>query len=188
VEALSQDRFAIRFTADAEFLTLLEEVRGLSAHRAPSGELLTVLKAGLRALQHELLKQRFAVGRSPRQRPSAGAIAQPASVVENEHGSKRASDSTGECSRRHIPAEVTREVYERDSGQCTFVSASGRRCTARRQLELDHIEPWAVSGDDSRANLRLLCRAHNQLEARRYFGKAYMREVPQRAPDCPRRE
>lgn len=180
VEALSQDRFAVRFTADAEFLALLEEVRGLGAHRDPNGDLLSLLKAGLQARQRELLKQRFAVGSSLRPRTKPAAIRRPTRGDATEPDSSRASDSTGERPRRHIPAAVTREVYERDSGQCTFRSASGRRCSARRQLELDHIEPWAAGGNDSSANLRLRCRAHNQLGARRYFGKRYMREVLRR--------
>jgi 5-methylcytosine-specific restriction endonuclease McrA len=181
VEALSQDRFAVRFTADAEFLALLEEVRGLSAHRDPTGDLLPLLKAGLQAHQRELLKRRFGIGRIPRQRPKPASLPQsaPVNTSESELG---APDSRRHRSRQHIPAEAVREVYERDGGQCTFVSASGRRCSAKRQLELDHIEPWAVSRNDSPANLRLLCHAHNRLVARRYFGKRYMREVLQTAP------
>jgi 5-methylcytosine-specific restriction endonuclease McrA len=181
VEPLSQDRFAVRFTADAEFLALLEEVRGLSAHRDPSGGLLPLLKAGFHAHQRELLKRRFAIGRTPRQRPKPASVSQSASANKSE-SELAAPHSSGRRSRRHIPAKAVREVYERDGGQCTFVSASGRRCSARRQLELDHIEPWAVSRNDSPANLRLLCHAHNQLVARRYFGKRYMREVLQTAP------
>src|SRR5450432_4199744 len=40
VEPLSADRFAVRFTADAEFLELLERVRALESHRQPNGDLL----------------------------------------------------------------------------------------------------------------------------------------------------
>jgi hypothetical protein len=38
-------------------------------------------------------------------------------------------------SRRHVPAQVKRAVWERDQGRCTFTSESGRRCTARTRLE-----------------------------------------------------
>lgn len=185
VEPLSLERFAVRFTADAEFLSLLEEVRGLSAHRDPSGDLLSLLKAGLQAHHRELLKQRFAVGRTPRQRAGQrqrpAEKAQSASIADNEADLANAGHAGCEESRPHISAATAREVYERDAGQCTFVSATGRRCSARRQLELDHIEPWSVSKDDTPTNLRLRCRAHNQLEARRYFGKGYMRSVLRRA-------
>jgi hypothetical protein len=48
----------------------------------------------------------------------------------------------------------------------------GRRCSARRCLELDHVDPWAAGGESTIENLRLRCRAHNQRYARQYFGKS----------------
>lgn len=163
VEPLSQDRFAVRFTADTEFLELLSEVRGLSSHRG-SEDLLQVLKLGLQAYQRELLKQRFAVGRTPRK--------------SRRSKRPRETDST---ERRQVPADVAREVFERDGGRCTYVSPSGRRCSSRRQLQFDHITPHAKRGGETVANLRLLCQVHNQLAARRYFGSRYMRAVMKRA-------
>ncbi|MDE2143013.1 MAG: HNH endonuclease [Elusimicrobia bacterium] len=42
-------------------------------------------------------------------------------------------------------------------------------------MEFDHVTPRASGGpSDDPANLRLLCRAHNDLEARRIFGDAAM--------------
>jgi len=73
--------------------------------------------------------------------------------------------------KRHYPAAVMRAVFLRDGKQCSYVSLDGRRCNARRCLELDHIEPVAVGGADTIENLRLRCRAHNQRSARLYFGK-----------------
>jgi len=73
-------------------------------------------------------------------------------------------------SKRRYTAEVTRAVFLRDGKQCTYVSPDGRRCGARRCLELDHIEPVAVGGEATIENLRLRCRAHNQRYARQYFG------------------
>jgi hypothetical protein len=87
---------------------------------------------------------------------------------------------------RHIPAHVKRAVQERDQGQCTFVSESGHRCSARRFLEFDHIEPVARGGQATLDNLRLRCRAHNQYEAECAFGTEFMkhkREVARQAAD-----
>lgn len=53
-----------------------------------------------------------------------------------------------------------------------LVSKDGRRCSARRCLELDHIVPLAVGGKATVENLRMRCRAHNQRYARQYFGTA----------------
>src|SRR6185436_15177654 len=74
-----------------------------------------------------------------------------------------------------------REVSDRDRYQCTFVSASGRRCSEKRFLEYDHIHPVARGGEATVANTRLSCRAHNQFEAERTYGAGFMREKRQAA-------
>jgi hypothetical protein len=66
LEPLSADRYGVHFTADGEFRELLERVRGLSGHRLPSGDLMTLIKHGLEAYERELMKERFALGRKPR--------------------------------------------------------------------------------------------------------------------------
>jgi hypothetical protein len=75
---------------------------------------------------------------------------------------------------RYLSAPVTRSVYLRDRGQCSFVSADGRRCGARAFLQLDHIEPWAVLGASVTENIRILCWGHNQLHARNCFGARHV--------------
>jgi len=76
---------------------------------------------------------------------------------------------------RHIPADVRRAVWERDHGQCTFVSENGHRCTARKPLEFDHVQEVARGGEATVAGIRLRCRAHNQYAAERTFGAEFMR-------------
>src|SRR6187431_1186301 len=83
--------------------------------------------------------------------------------------------------KRHCPAAVARAVFLRDGQQCSYVSPDGRRCSARRCLELDHVEPWAVCGESTMENLRLRCRAHNQRYARQYFGKSRVEAAVQLA-------
>src|SRR5450432_3041815 len=73
LEPLSADRFGVRFTADAEFRELLEEVRALASHREPGGDLLSLMKRGLQAYRRELQKERFGLGRKPRRDRSTGA-------------------------------------------------------------------------------------------------------------------
>jgi hypothetical protein len=57
-----------------------------------------------------------------------------------------------------------------DGLRCTF-AANGRRCEARAFLELDHEVPKALGGPADAENLRVLCRAHNQLVAEQAFGR-----------------
>ena len=64
---------------------------------------------------------------------------------------------------RAIPAAIKRAVWERDQGRCSYVDpATGRRCTSRHLLQIDHIRPWARGGGSEPHNLRLLCHAHHR--------------------------
>ncbi|MFI5372688.1 MAG: HNH endonuclease, partial [Candidatus Eisenbacteria bacterium] len=124
--------------------------QSLLGHAVPSGDLAAVLDRALDALIPRLEQRRFA----------ATACTRPG------RRSTRA---------RHIPAAVRRAVWERDQGQCTFVSESGRRCEARTRLEFDHVDPVARGGRATVDGMRLRCRAHNQYEAERVCGEAFMR-------------
>jgi hypothetical protein len=55
-------------------------------------------------------------------------------------------------------------------------------------LEFDHVRPWALGGSSGdAANVRLLCRVHNRLEARRIFGSAAVDAAIDRRRDVLRR-
>ncbi|HKO52386.1 MAG TPA: HNH endonuclease signature motif containing protein [Polyangiaceae bacterium] len=193
LEPLSAGRYGVHFTADGEFRELLERVRGLAGHRLPSGDLMTLFKRGLEAYERELSKQRFALGRKPRRSrgapsaPSASAapdlpkpdlsISEPA----NPDPHLNPNPNSNSKSRRRYPAAVLRAVFLRDGKQCSYVSADGRRCSARRCLELDHVQPWAMGGEGTMENLRLRCRAHNQRYARQYFGKSRIEAAVRRS-------
>jgi 5-methylcytosine-specific restriction endonuclease McrA len=73
---------------------------------------------------------------------------------------------------RGIAQAVKDVVWRRDEGRCVYKIPDGRACGARAGLEFDHVHPRALGGPSSAENLRLLCRTHNDLEARRVFGGA----------------
>jgi len=77
---------------------------------------------------------------------------------------------------RYVPAAVRRAVWARDGERCTFVDDQGRRCQARAFLELDHVHERALGGTGESENLRVLCRAHNQLLAELRFGRAHIEQ------------
>jgi len=54
------------------------------------------------------------------------------------------------------------------------VGENGQRCPACSDLDFDHIIPVARGGRSTEDNVRLLCSAHNQLEAERTFGAGFM--------------
>jgi len=134
----------------------------------PRGDLDTLLDRALAALIRELERRKYGITDRPRTR------------------TRRQSPNP-----RHIPNEVKRAVVARDGGRCTFTSDSGRRCEARDRLEFDHVEPVARGGRATVGNLRLRCRAHNQLEAEQAFGAEYIehrREAARAATGQRRRE
>jgi 5-methylcytosine-specific restriction endonuclease McrA len=149
VMPLAPQRFGFQLTVDQETHDLWQYVRSLMSHEVPTGEMAQVLKHILKLAAAELEKRRFAATSRPR---SSGSSTSP----------------------RHIPAAVKREVWERDGGQCTFVSEGGRRCPSRRMLEFDHVDPVALGGESTAKNMRLLCRRHNQHAAERAFGAEFV--------------
>jgi hypothetical protein len=56
----------------------------------------------------------------------------------------------------------------------------------RRLLQLDHVIPDAEGGEQTVANLRLRCRAHNLHTARAHFGRESVRAAAERARETGR--
>jgi 5-methylcytosine-specific restriction endonuclease McrA len=115
-----------------------------------------VLRRALTLLVEKIERERFAATDTPRARTSAG-------------------------DGRYIPAEIQREVCERDDNRCTFVGENGHRCESRALIEFDHRVPLAKGGQTTVENVRLLCRAHNQFEAKREFGPALIQSKREQA-------
>jgi hypothetical protein len=68
-------------------------------------------------------------------------------------------------------------VADRDGEQCAFVAPDGHRCEERARIEIDHHRvPAGRGGRATTDNLRLLCSAHNALEAERAYGPEYIRK------------
>ncbi len=77
----------------------------------------------------------------------------------------------------YVPSALNTYIWRRDQSQCIFMDDFGRRCESKHLLEVDHIYPWAMGGQTSAENLRLLCRAHNQFLAAKFFGDEKMRRM-----------
>jgi hypothetical protein len=84
----------------------------------------------------------------------------------------RAASHDRRPSRAARECEAKIEARDRGDGlRCTFVDRTGRRCSARAFLEIDHRTLFANGGDHSTANVRLMCSAHNAYLA---LGVAFM--------------
>lgn len=172
VSPLSPASYALQCTLSAAAHAKLREVQDLLGPRVSAGDMSHVLELALDALLRQLERTR----RAAIQRPEVDANTlaadveatspkPPAAVLGPEPASKHP---------RRIPAHLRRAVWARDGDCCQFESASGRRCESRSGLEIDHVRPVALGGTSTLENLRLLCRAHNQLEAERRLGRGLM--------------
>jgi hypothetical protein len=167
VSPLSAQSFAVQFSMSRPAHDKLRYAQELLGHQIPSGDIAAVFELALDSLIGQLEKRRF--GATPRPR-----------------GNPRPSTDP-----RHVPAHVRRAVWERDGGQCTFASETGRRCPGRTRLEFDHVEEVARGGQASVAGIRLRCRAHNQYGAECTFGADFMRqkrEAARRRAEAQRQE
>ncbi len=152
VTPLAPERYKLQVTLARETHEKLRRAQALSRHTLAGGDVVAVLDRALTLLIDHLERRRFAGVVSPR--PGSG-------------------DRT--ASGRHIPAAVRRAVWQRDEGRCAFLGRTGR-CRETAFLEFHHVAPHAAGGAATADNIQLRCRAHNQYEARLFFGDIFVRE------------
>jgi hypothetical protein len=156
---LSPGRYRVELTAGQALHDKLEQLKQLLRHQVPDGDLARIVELAVDLLVDKAMKQRFAQTRAAKQPRSNKRVV-----------GRRKLNS------RYIPRAVVREVHARDSGQCTFVSSDGKRCSERGFLEFHHHDiPYAKGGEATAENIRLVCRVHNALFAERDFGRTFMR-------------
>ena len=159
VRPLGNGRYELKALIDAECQRGLEQLAGLLSHVDPR---MTVGQLVGR-LVREALDRHDPSRRRPRtgSRPavSATSTAQTGPGCDGHAAPAPKSRDSG----RAIPAAVKREVWQRDGGRCRYVDPhTGRRCTSRHLLQIDHVLPYTLGGGSDPANLRLLCHAHHR--------------------------
>ena len=152
VAPLSAEAFAVQFTRSREADERFRYLQDLLGHQVTRGDLAEVYDRAVKELIARMERVRF------------GACDRP-----------RAGQRRSNPESRHVPEHVKRSVWQRDGGQCTFVSETGRRCDARGDVEFDHVKEFARGGETTVDGLRLRCRGHNQFTAERTFGAGFMR-------------
>lgn len=173
-----EERVQFTFAGGGDLRSDVERAREVMRHKYPAGRLEHLFAAAMKLLldkhdpQRKLARKAARVARAQFEKAEGVAKA----------GSPAAPPA--EPSRR-IPEAVKQAVWARDEGRCAFI-ADGKRCNGRDFLEIDHKLPFALGGpSDDPANLRLLCRPHNQLMARVVFGDAVVGGLNRPPPTRP---
>jgi hypothetical protein len=151
VAPLSAEAFAVQFTRSRDADERFRYLQDLLGHQVGRADIAEVYDRAVKELIKKMERVRFGACDKPRK---SGAP----------------SDDP-----RHISAEVKREVFKRDGGQCTFVSESGHRCEARGDVEFDHKIEVARGGGSTVDDVQLRCRGHNQFTAEQTFGAGFMK-------------
>ena len=144
------EKYALSVELDSECRELIEQAKDLCGEGKVSELLKVVLKEYVSRRQPKAVKPK-------QEKPVA-----------------RAEAKDRVLNSRYIVRQVRDEVRVRDGHQCSYTAADGTRCCEKRGLEFDHIVPFARGGGRDADNLRLVCRAHNQLFAEQSFGKEFM--------------
>jgi hypothetical protein len=163
-------------------ITEFETLAALLSHKIPNGDLASVLREAVACAVEKHGKRRGAVRpartRSLVPEAAGGETGNPvrAEPDDREAGAKPRRDGSADAagSSRAIPAEVRRQVWERDGGRCTFTGPDGQRCGSRHQVELHHVIAAALGGPSTLENLTIHCKSHNRVEAEEAFGREHM--------------
>ena len=176
VQASAPDRYRVQFTIGQETHEKLRRLQALLRREIPDGDPGVIFDRALTVLLEKVEKTKLAAAARPRpSRPIRPETDQPPIRPGTDREVRKPGRPPASAARplapsRHVPREVKRAVWQRDAGQCAFVSATGRRCTERTFLEFHHIQPYAKQGPATVANISLRCRRHNQYEAELIFG------------------
>ena len=181
VQPLSPGRYCVQFTIGQDAHDVLRRLQTLLRREIPDGDTGAIFERALGVLHEKVEAAKF--GRTPKSKDrETKGQARVMNAYENRirpgadpRRVTRAMDppqvkSASAARSRHIPTAVRRAVWYRDRGQCAFVSVSGQRCVEREFLELHHIQPYALKGPATAANITLRCRLHNAYEAEIVFG------------------
>ena len=149
IKPMTVQRVKIELSASEGLAKKIQRAKELLRHKYPEGRLEDILNEAL-----ELLLNKKDPQRKISQKEPGASLEMPMAFSDT----------------RYIPQRIKRVVWKRDEGQCSYTSPGGKKCREKNFLEMDHVHPFALGGDSTTANLRLLCRTHNQWRAEKTFG------------------
>jgi hypothetical protein len=159
IRFITPSAIELKFILDPELLRKLTRIKVLLGHRLPLGNWADVINE----LCDETLERIDPLVKAKR------ALRRRKKLLDVKGGTmasqppSRGLGNQAARSRPAIPMAIRNRIWHRDAGRCVHVDQkTGERCNSTLRVEIDHIRPVALGGDDSAENLRLLCRAHNQ--------------------------
>lgn len=167
IKPQGDESIRMELTLTKEQFEDLEQAKSLLSHIFPDGSWSDVI-----AKLAKEFNQRKLVGRSKNEESPKKESTSGGSLESPTHCLLAAGERVF-VKRKYIPLRVRREILQKAGYCCEFEHPrTGKRCSSKYQLEIDHIQPIALCGGNELENLRVLCRAHN-LQAARNHGLVY---------------
>jgi 5-methylcytosine-specific restriction endonuclease McrA len=189
IRPLDAERARMNITVSRRLLGKLAAARDALSHSNPGASEEEILEVGLDLILERQAKRRGLVAkpRKPSPAPSVAPSREAISAAPKD-AAPRAPASTSQSATpaaatpppvppersRYVRADVRRAVWKRDQGRCQWPVDGGGICGATYQVEVDHIPGWALGAESTIDRLRLLCRVHQDVHARRLYGDALM--------------
>jgi hypothetical protein len=158
VRPITEELTKIEFTVNHKLMQKLEKLKHLLAHKNFDGRMDGLIEEladiALKKLEpkvrSEILNDVRDVGLARLEsEPHAALMDEKASVAQRKR-------------TRYIPQAVKGSVWQKADAQCQFQTSTGKRCSSRHGLQIDHIHEFARGGANEITNLQLLCGAHNR--------------------------
>lgn len=149
VVPIADENYRLHATISRACKDKLDRVKSMLSHVVPDGKLDRIIEICVERTLAQLEKRR-------------GKVAKPR-VCKPARG-------------RHVPADIAREVWDRDGESCAYVAGDGTRCGSTYQLQLHHIHAYELGGLTIATNLSVRCAAHNRFHAENDFGRAVIAE------------
>ncbi|MDG0815921.1 HNH endonuclease [Bdellovibrio svalbardensis] len=161
VKQVSDTRVEIRLVIPAELKEKMDQLKLLLSHVHPEMNYQQLIEY----LSSKALLQLDPEQTKPRSR------ATPAPKVKMGVSSKEMGLNSKAERNRYVPEALRRLIFKRDNSCCSYVDPkSKKRCDSKYQIQIDHIVPFALGGQTTESNLRLLCASHNRWRAEKTFG------------------
>ena len=141
-------RVKLECVVDEAVAKKIERAKQILRHKYPKGKLEDILNEALDLLLEKKDPQR-----------------------KFQKMTRKAAAKPFKTSTRYLSTALKKEVWLRDQGMCTYIGKNGKACTEQGGLHYDHIHPFALGGQATPENIRLLCQSHNLYRAQQTFQK-----------------
>ena len=161
---VSEEHIEMRFIVNRQMKADLEQVRSLLGPQGGALSLAELISEMAKLSSEKLREKKFGKVRAS-QAPKISEPARTTALPKVAHPGA----GTGSLNRsRYIPSVIKHEVWHRDGGKCS-------QCASTKNIQYDHIRPFALGGGSSLSNIRLLCGSCNLRRGIVSFGPSAMR-------------